>query len=378
MSAVTEHEVQLVPPTDHSPAIRSLEPADFPTPTSRDEEFRFTPMSRLKDLHTGTVVSSGSLAIAVNAVSGVKFVERDVKSSDRKGFTDKAAAAAWSQIESVSTLTIQANEAVAEPVVVSLVGSGGVTYGQLDINVETFASAVVIVDHLGSTSYSGNVDINVADGGRVTVVSLQDWEADAVHLAHHRIKLGRDAYAKHVSVTLGGSVVRILPSVEYTAPGGEAELYGLYFAGAGQHTEHRLFVDHGVANCRSNVVYKGALDGKDAHTVWVGDVLIRANALGTDTYEINRNLILSDGGRADSVPNLEIETGEIVGAGHASTTGRFDDEQLFYLQSRGISEEEARKLVLRGFFEDLLLQIGVPAINDRVRANIEDRLVEDI
>jgi Fe-S cluster assembly protein SufD len=103
-------------------------------------------------------------------------------------------------------------------------------------------------------------------------------------------------------------------------------------------------------------------------------VLIRANAVGTDTYEINRNLVLSGGGRADSVPNLEIETGEIVGAGHASTTGRFDDEQLFYLQSRGINEDEARRLVLRGFFEDLLNQIGVPEINDRVRDSIEARL----
>ena len=377
MSAVTEHEVQLVPPTDHSPAIRSLDPVDFPTPTSRDEEFRFTPMNRLQNLHTGEVSATGSLAIAVNPVSGIEFSEQSAKNSDRKGFTDKAAAAAWSKIDSVSTLTIKANQEVAEPVVVSMVGSSGVSYGQLDINVESFGSAVVIIDHLGSATYSGNVDINVSDGGRVTVVSLQDWDADTVHLAHHRIKLGRDSYAKHVSVTLGGDLVRILPSVEYTAPGGEAELYGLYFAGAGQHAEHRLFVDHSVANCRSNVVYKGALDGKDAHTVWVGDVLIRANALGTDTYEINRNLILSDGGRADSVPNLEIETGEIVGAGHASTTGRFDDEQLFYLQSRGINEEEARKLVLRGFFEDLLLQIGVPAINDRVRASIEDRLVGD-
>ena len=208
----------------------------------------------------------------------------------------------------------------------------------------------------------------------MTVVSLQDWDASALHLAQHRITLGKDASVKHVSVTLGGDVVRILPSVHYAAPGGQAELIGLYFAGAGQHTEHRLFVDHSEANCRSNVVYKGALDGEDAHTVWVGDVLIRANAIGTDTYEINRNLVLSGGGRADSVPNLEIETGEIVGAGHASTTGRFDDEQLFYLQSRGINEEEARKLVLRGFFEDLLGQIAVPEINDRVRDSIEARL----
>ena len=374
MTEVKELEVAIVPPKDHTPVIRSLDPSDFPTPTSRDEEFRFTPMSRLRDLHQGNVAATGSMAIAVNKVDGSRFEIAGSKSGDRRGFTDKIAAGAWAQLDAVSTLTIEANQNLTESVVVSIVGSNSVAFGQLDINVEKFASAVVIVDHIGAATYAGNIDINVADGGSVTVVSLQDWDASAVHLAQHRITLGRDASVKHVSVTLGGEVVRILPSVHYSAPGGQAELIGLYFAGAGQHAEHRLFVDHSEANCRSNVVYKGALDGEDAHTVWVGDVLIRANAIGTDTYEINRNLVLSGGGRADSVPNLEIETGEIVGAGHASTTGRFDDEQLFYLQSRGINEDEARKLVLRGFFEDLLGQIGVPEINDRVRDSIEARL----
>ena len=374
MTEVKEREVAIVPPKDHTPVVRSLDPSDFPTPTSRDEEFRFTPMSRLRDLHQGNVSATGSMAIAVNKVAGSRFEIAAAKSTNRIGFTDKIAAGAWSQLDAVSTLTIEENQNLSESVVVSIVGSGAVTFGQLDINVEKFASAVVIVDHIGAATYAGNIDINVADGGSVTVVSLQDWDASAVHLAQHRISLGKDSSAKHVSVTLGGDVVRILPSVHYRATGGQAELIGLYFAGAGQHAEHRLFVDHSEANCRSNVVYKGALDGEDAHTVWVGDVLIRANAIGTDTYEINRNLVLSGGGRADSVPNLEIETGEIVGAGHASTTGRFDDEQLFYLQSRGITEDEARKLVLRGFFEDLLGQIAVPEINDRVRESIEARL----
>ena len=374
MTEVKEREVTIVPPKDHTPVVRSLDPSDFPTPTSRDEEFRFTPMSRLHNLHQGDVAATGSMAIAVNKVAGSSFEVAGAKSTDRIGFTDKIAAGAWSQLDAVSTLTIEANQNLSESVVVSIVGSGSVAFGQLDINVEKFASALVIVDHIGAATYAGNIDINVADGGAVTVVSLQDWDASAVHLAQHRITLGKDASVKHVSVTLGGDVVRILPSVHYAAPGGQAELIGLYFAGAGQHAEHRLFVDHSEANCRSNVIYKGALDGEDAHTVWVGDVLIRANAIGTDTYEINRNLVLSGGGRADSVPNLEIETGEIVGAGHASTTGRFDDEQLFYLQSRGINEEEARKLVLRGFFEDLLGQIAVPEINDRVRDSIEARL----
>lgn len=122
------------------------------------------------------------------------------------------------------------------------------------------------------------------------------------------------------------------------------------------------------------MVYKGALQGEDAHAVWIGDVLIQKSAEGTDTYEMNRNLVLTDGARVDSVPNLEIETGEIVGAGHASATGRFDDEQLFYLQARGIPADEARRLVVRGFFAELVQQIGVPDIEERLLTKIEAEL----
>ncbi|MEY4321701.1 MAG: hypothetical protein RL167_429, partial [Actinomycetota bacterium] len=131
---------------------------------------------------------------------------------------------------------------------------------------------------------------------------------------------------------------------------------------------------HAVPNCKSDVKYKGALQGDKAHTVWVGDVLIRMAAEGTQTYELNRNLLLTDGARADSVPNLEIETGKIEGAGHASASGRFDDEQLFYLQARGIDEIEARRLVVRGFLNEIIQQIGVEEIQTRLTAAIEAEL----
>jgi Fe-S cluster assembly protein SufD len=164
------------------------------------------------------------------------------------------------------------------------------------------------------------------------------------------------------------------PDAEFTAEGGDIEMVGLYFADENQHQEHRLFVDHAVPNCKSRVTYKGALQGEGAHTVWVGDVLIRAEAEGTDTYELNRNLVLTDGARADSVPNLEIETGLIEGAGHASATGRFDDEQLFYLQARGITEADARRLVVRGFFAELIQEIGVAEVEERLLASIDSEL----
>ena len=164
------------------------------------------------------------------------------------------------------------------------------------------------------------------------------------------------------------------PSVSYAGPGGDADLWGLYFADAGQHLEHRLFVEHEVPSCKSRVSYKGALQGDGAHTVWIGDVLIGAKAIDTDTYELNRNLVLTDGARADSVPNLEIETGEVAGAGHASATGRFDDEQLFYLQSRGIPEDVARRLVVRGFFGEILARVPLPELRERLEAAIEAEL----
>ena len=377
MTAVEEYverEVALVPATDHSPSIRSLDLADFPALVGREEEWRFTPLKRLNELTSADCVATSELEVSAQVVEGSHFSINTDKRGERAGFTDRVAALAWSQVKETSELRISANAEIAETIHVSLKGAGGVAFHQLDVNAEAFSRATVILDYTGSVTTSANVDINVADGAHLTVVSIQDWQDDAVHAGHHRITLGRDASIKHVAVSLGGNLVRLLPSVTYTGTGGAAEMIGLYFAGPGQHVEHRLFVDHSIPQCRSNVVYKGALSGVDAHTVWVGDVLIRANAVGTDTYEINRNLVLSDGGRADSVPNLEIETGEIVGAGHASTTGRFDDEQLFYLQSRGIAEEDARLLVLRGFFEELLNQIGVPEINDRVRERIEARI----
>jgi Fe-S cluster assembly protein SufD len=239
-----------------------------------------------------------------------------------------------------------------------------------------FASATLVLEQTGSATLADNLEVVVGDGAKLTLVTVASWADDAVQSQHVRLKVGRDAHVVHVQVTLGGDLVRQFTSVEYAGRGGEAELYGLYFAGAGQHFEHRQLVDHGLPDCRSYVGYRGALQGESAHTVWVGDVLIRATATGTETYEINRNLLLTDGARADSVPNLEIETGEVVSAGHASATGRFDDEQLFYLMARGIPEGEARKLVVRGFFAELINKIPVEELRDRLGDTIEARLVE--
>ncbi|MET9346501.1 Fe-S cluster assembly protein SufD [Streptomyces termitum] len=356
----------------------SYDVADFPVPHGREEEWRFTPLARLRGLHDGTAVATGEgVRVEIEAPEGVtvETVGRDDERLRKAGKpVDRVAAQAYSSFEKASVVTVAKEAVLTEPIRVSVHGQGGTAFGHQVIELGAFAEAVVVIDHTGDAVLAANVDYVLGDGAKLTVVSVQDWDETAVHVAQHNALLGRDASFKSVVVTFGGDVVRLHPRVSYTAPGGSAELFGLYFTDAGQHQEHRLLVDHNTPHCTSNVAYKGALQGQDAHAVWIGDVLIQAAAEGTDTYELNRNLVLTDGARVDSVPNLEIETGEIAGAGHASATGRFDDEQLFYLMARGIPETEARRLVVRGFFAELVQQIGLPDVEERLIAKVEAEL----
>lgn len=357
----------------------------FEVPGGRDELWRFTPLRRLRGLHDGTAAATRQAAVTVSDQAGVA-VETVARGDERLGQggvpTDRVAAQAFSSFSTATVVTVGRGTHTQMPIEITIAGPGvdQTAYGHLMIRVEELAEAVVVIDLRGSGTYADNVEFVLADAARLTAVWIADWADDAVHVSAQHARLGKDAVLRHVAVTLGGDVVRMAATVRYDAPGGDAEMLGLYFADAGQHLESRLLVDHSQPNCRSNVLYKGALQGDpesgrpDARTVWVGDVLIRAEAAGTDTFEVNRNLVLTDGARADSVPNLEIETGEIVGAGHASATGRFDDEQMFYLQARGIPEEQARRLVVRGFFGEIISKIALPAIRDRLTDAIEHEL----
>ncbi|MFD0309182.1 Fe-S cluster assembly protein SufD [Streptomyces sp. NPDC127119] len=355
----------------------SFDVADFPVPHGREEEWRFTPLERLRGLHDGTAVATGDgVKVDIDAPEGVtvETVGRDDARLGRATPVDRVAAQAYSAFEKAGVVTVPKETVLTEPIRIAVHGAGGVAYGHQVIELGAFAEAVVVIDHTGDAVLAANVDYVLGDGAKLTVVSVQDWDDKAVHVGQHNALIGRDATFKSFVVTFGGDLVRLHPRVAYAGPGGEAELFGLYFTDAGQHQEHRLLVDHNTPHCKSNVAYKGALQGDGAHAVWIGDVLIEATAEGTDTYEMNRNLVLTDGARVDSVPNLEIETGEIVGAGHASATGRFDDEQLFYLMARGIPADEARRLVVRGFFAELVQQIRVPDIQERLLARIDEEL----
>jgi Fe-S cluster assembly protein SufD len=365
----------------------SVNPDDFAVPTGREEEWRFTPLNKLRKLHADAPLGSSGVTVSVEAAPELvvevhESAERFRVSPDRPFLpADRVSARAFAAVTEATVITVPKEAVASAPTYVRVTGAGvpvdantGATAGHLVIDVQPYGRATVVIDQTGSATYANNVEIHVADGGDLTVVALADWAGDTVQVAHHVATLGRDAHLAHFAITLGGSLVRLSPTVRYAGPGGDAELHGIAFADAGQHLEHRLFVDHDTPKCRSRVGYKHALSGDGARTVWIGDVLIRPEATGTDTYEFNRNLVLTDGAHADSVPNLEILTGEVVGAGHASTSGRLDDEHIFYLQSRGIPFEEARRLVIRGFFGELIARIGVPELEERITTAIEEEL----
>jgi len=372
------------PAKTKSQSLRSFDVADFPALTGREEEWRFTPLKRLR----GLASADGSASAGVELVRGYGDLPAGVTvttvdtSDPRVGSAltpfDRISALAYGHAAQAQVVSVARGAELTAPVLLTVTGKGadGLTFAHTVIEVGALAEATVVLEQNGSTTLADNVEVLVGDGARLTFVTVADWAPDAVQAQHIKLKLGRDAKVNHVQVSVGGDLVRQYTSVEYTDRGGDADLYGLYFADGPQHIEHRLLVDHSVPDCRSHVTYRGALQGQGAHTVWVGDVLIQAQATGTDTYEVNRNLVLSDGARADSVPNLEIETGEVAGAGHASATGRFDDEQLFYLMARGIPETDARRLVVRGFFAELLAKVPVEELRERLAGVIESRLAE--
>lgn len=363
-----------VPLQTRNERLRSVEPSEHTQIDGRDEQWRYLDGSRLGGLDVNVLEN----VVADFAISApAEFVSSIVDASDASFGTaglpeDLPTANAWASATSALKLSVSGE--AAEPAFVTANNLGDKSAAHLIIESKTHARGTVVLDHTGKGNLAEIVEILVGDESSLTVVSIQDWDDESVHTSAQFARLGRNAKLKHVVVSLGGKTVRITPTAEFTAPGAEVELLGIYFADAGQHLEHRSYVDHAVANCKSRVTYKGALQGKGAHTVWVGDVLIRKAAEGTDTYELNRNLLLTDGARADSVPNLEIETGEIEGAGHASASGRFDDEQLFYLQARGINELDARRLVVRGFLNEIIQQIGIESIETRLNASIEHEL----
>ena len=362
------------PPSDLAPRVISNDPALHEVPNGREEEWRFTPIKQIADFFTQQ--DWPSIGAQTAPFVTIHAAERDSEVERATGWQaiDLPSALARSRASQVVRVAIPAEHVASEVVVVDLTAAQGGNYGRIEIEAGAFSRATIVLRHDMTADVNGVIVTHVADQADLTVLNMYDGPRTSRHVWQWATTVGRDARFLGLSITLGGAFVRLSPSVRYAAPGGSAQMLGAFLATDDQFQEFRLFVDHNEPHCTSNVVFKGALSGRNAHTVWIGDVLVRRDAVGIETYEMNRNLLLNDGPRADSVPNLELETGDVVGAGHASATGRFDDEQLFYLQSRGIPEELARQLVVRGFFVDVLDKVADGELRSDVLRRIEERI----
>ncbi|MHA6668144.1 Fe-S cluster assembly protein SufD [Homoserinimonas sp. A447] len=365
----------LIPVQSRAERFHSYDVAEFEPVTGGEIQWKYTPLKAVRPLLDDALDGSPTeLDIQSTAGATIEWVDRADARIGRGGAPEERASAnAWSNFDQALAITISGDEPAQATVKRSALGSTA-RAAHTVIVAKPNSHGLVVLENSGGALLSENLEIVVENDANLTVVSVQQWDQDAVHVASHFATLGNGARLKHVVVSLGGAVVRVNPSTQLVGAGADAELYGLYFADAGQFIEHQVFVNHDAPQTRSRVSYKGALHGDGAHTVWIGDVLITPKGTGTDSYEQNRNLLLSDGARADSVPNLEIETGDIAGAGHATTSGRFDDEQLFYLQARGIPELEARRLVVRGFLSEIVQKVGVPELEQRLEEAIEAEL----
>ena len=350
--------------------------ADHTVPTGREETWRFTPVDRFKVVMGES--ASDQIAWRISQHQGV--TQRLIGAEQARELSldapvDVVAARAVAGATKGATLVEVAAEAKPDaPVVLEVTGDGQDGAAHLLLVIGHHAEVTVVLRHSGVARFASKVEVHVGDGAQVDLVSVQDWGVGAVHGGQFSVLVGRDAKVRTIQASVGHGDVRLVERAQFAGPGGDLEQLGIYFVQAGQHVEHRLLVDHNHPRTVSHVDYRGALQGKGAHSVWIGDVMIRKNAIDIDTYESNKNLMLTEGCQADSVPNLEIETGEIRGAGHSSSTGRFDDEQLFYLRSRGIPEEQARRLVVEGFFLDIIRRIGVPQIETRLTEALNAQL----
>ena len=354
---------------------RSTSIEDFAEVSKIQEIWRYLPIDKLKGLTQSVIADLSEDSVALNLAQGVtaSWVETTKAKVGVAGLPeDRIAAIAWTNASKTLVIDIPKDLEQSQPsFLVVKPNSDVATAAHIVINVGTHSKTTIVLDHAGLGVLGENVEIVLGDESTLNFVTIQDWDKGSTHVSTQFAKLGRNSNLRHTVVSLGGDLVRVTPAVELSSPGAEINMYGVYLAASGNYFEHRPYVDHIAENCKSNVAYKGALQGVGAHTVWVGDVLIRETAVGTDSYELNRNLLLTGGARADSVPNLEIETGKIKGAGHASASGRFDDEQLFYLQARGLSETEAKKLVVRGFLSEIIQKIEIDEIEQRLIGAIE-------
>ena len=225
---------------------------------------------------------------------------------------------------------------------------------------------------LGHAFSNAVTEIVVGDGARVRYASIQDWGGGVTHLGVQRAEVGRDADVRTLAIGFGADLSRAEAETILAQPGGFSEMLGVFFADGDQHFDHRTLQDHVAPNCRSDLLYKGALRDR-SRAVYSGWVHVRPDAQKTNAMQTSRNIVLSEHAKADAIPNLEIEAND-VRCGHAASVGPVDEETIFYLQSRGITREDAERLIVSGFFQEVLDRVTI----DEVREGAEVAIAREL
>ncbi|MBU6146747.1 MAG: SufD family Fe-S cluster assembly protein [Actinomycetales bacterium] len=384
------------------PQVRSRVPADHPRPAARAEQWRYLPLDRiagLLDESRPSVPASIHTADGEPALPRISAEQRDLRSLVQP--SDWVAARAYAGSTGATVLTVPAETVHATPLAVSVdiqprashpppdqtatapdqpsaaPSSTPITLDHLIIAVGPHSDAHIELTIAGVGAAALLVELQVADGARLRLVTDCALARESVLMLDQQVTLQRDATYIGLTCQRGGDVVRATSRVDYRGPGSRAELLGLNVTGPGQHHESRPLIHHAVPHCSSDVAYKAVVHGADSHAVWIGDVIVEASATDIDTYELNRTILLDAGARADSVPNLELKTGDVLRAGHASVTGQLDPEQVFYLQARGLTATAATHLIVRGFFADLLARAGDDRVAEQLLSALDHALGED-
>jgi Fe-S cluster assembly protein SufD len=268
---------------------------------------------------------------------------------------------------------------VEEPIrIARYISEGGVAVLPRTLIVAEEGSQLGYVEEFMSPDFTepalscGAVEVIAGNSANVQYVALQSWGEGVRHIATQRTIAGRDANLDTLVVNLGGTVARVDMAASLEGPGARSDMLGLYFAQNHQHFDHNTRQDHKVPHATSDLLYKGALYDK-SRAVFRGIIKVFPKAQRTDAYQTNRNLLLSNRAEATSLPNLEIEADD-VRCSHAATVGHLDKEELFYIMTRGVSRREAERLVVFGFFGEVLDRLPMPRVVEELRSAIAERI----
>jgi Fe-S cluster assembly protein SufD len=330
----------------------------------------------------GFAESEGSSEAVLVTVAGADGEDADLERLFATGIDpgiDIFAAAHHAFLRDGVFIHVPAGRTVGRPfyVDVQATGEGTVSFPHVTVVVDRDADAAVVV---GFRSREGarlvtspQIEAFVEDAGRLRLSTYQRFGAGTRSIIHERVVVGRDASAKLGEIGLGGALGRLDLNLELQGNGSHADLVGAFYGERQQTLDYRLFMHHLGVSSTSDVFLKGAVQDS-AESVFTGLVRIEKNASKSNAFETNRNLVLSEGARANSVPNLEILCDDVM-CGHGSTVGPLDEEPLYYLMSRGLSRARASRLLVHGFFEDALSRLPQPELVAPARAAVNRRFV---